>query len=157
MSAVRARLSPRLLPEAVAEAIFPSVTPCERGAVAVTAGRDPAVLQATVDTLLLHVHEPTELEIIVGELAQHPHVRRAFEEALAARAPRTNPAHRLPAADPRLPCTLLGELEAVTVRPEGARASPHVFAAPRPVLGHNVSGLVILGGAYRVGARGLVG
>lgn len=164
-SATRARLSPRLIPEAIAEAIFPasSVSPCERGAVADIASRDPGVMEITINTLLLRIHEPTELEVVVGEIAAHPRVRRAFEQALAthraARATRPNPSPPpLSAADPHLPCKLLGELETVTFRvAPKAHAIPHTFASPRPVLAHNPSGLLILGGAYRVGARGLVG
>jgi len=67
------------------------------------------------------------------------------------------------AADPKAgPLVALGELESVTYRThklgDGPSTYVHKFAAgARPVLAHNPGGLVIVGGAYTVNVRGIVG
>ncbi|HEY2509958.1 MAG TPA: hypothetical protein VGI39_03855 [Polyangiaceae bacterium] len=70
------------------------------------------------------------------------------------RSPREPGARTLLAADPRIPSV---ELVAVVYRmPNGERVE-HAFAAPRPRLAHNASGILLAGGRYRIDRGRIVG
>ncbi len=171
----------RLLPEVLVEAIFADepLARDEADAVIAAAAKDPAVLRLVVEVLIAHFNKTARgLEDVVKALAKNPKVRGSYRTALATyresrargarmpapaptakKAAKKNPAHdvqTLAAADPRLPSEPLGELVAVTVRKPCGMKVPYAFAHP-PLLAHNSSGLLILGGRYHIGPRGLVG